>query len=472
VKEIPPARWPVVLVAALTTYSVSKVLLTGVRRFLRWQRERTVENAARRLALGLPAFKLARGRDLVDLLMVDPAVLEAVEEHEEPRAAMRRAERYALEIVPSFSPYLYFRVGLPLAGLVSRALYRLGSEGGQAVGGDATVVFVMNHRSNLDYVILAHLTRNRAALSFAAGEWARVWPVGWLVRAMGSFFVRRGSGDSLHRRVLERFVQMAVEGGLTQVIFPEGGLNRDGRPREPKVGLLDYMLRRFDPSSGRDLLFVPVAVNYDRVLEDRALLAALEPGASGPNDRLIPSQAASFVSRNLRFALGGGRDRRPYAVVNFGAPVSARRYTSSRSLDFRALDDETRAGQVELLAQELMRTVRELVPVLPVPAIAHVLVGYSGEALTGSEIKARARALTSSLQARGARVHLPGGERDIEAGLDLLAARRLVVKEDDLYRISPREIKLLRYYAASISHLIEAGRDTGAFSREGSVESD
>ncbi len=278
--------------------------------------------------------------------MADPAVLEAVEEHsrehEEPRAAMRRAERYALEIMPSFSPYLYFRVGLPLAGLVSGALYRLGSEGGQAVEGDATVVFVMNHRSNLDYVILPHLNRNRAASSFAAGEWARVWPVGWFVGAMGSFFVRRGSGDPLHRRVLERFVQMVVEGGLTQVIFPEGGLSRDGSPREPKVGLLDYMLRRFDPSAGRDLLFVPVAVNYDRVLEDRALLAALEPGVSESDDRLISSQTASFVSRNLRLALSGCRDRRPYAVVDFGAPVSARRYASSRGLDFRALDDEAR----------------------------------------------------------------------------------------------------------------------------------
>ena len=466
-KGSPRSKWPVVLIAALATYPVSEVLLTNVQRFLRRQREGMVENAARRLALGLPAFKLARGRDLVDLLMVDPAVLEAVEEHEEPRVAMRRAERYAREIVPSFSPYLYFRVGLPLAGLVSRALYRLGSEGEQVVNGGATVVFVMNHRSNLDYVILAHLTRNQAALSFAAGEWARVWPVGQFVGAMGSFFVRRGSEDPLHRRVLERFVQMAVEGGLTQVIFPEGGLSQDGRQRNPKAGLLDYMLRRFDPSSGRDLLFVPVAVNYDRVLEDRALLAGLRPGASGSNDRLIPSQAARLVSRNLRLALGGGRDRRPYAVVNFGDPISARRYASSRGLDFRALDDEARAVQVKLLAKELMRAVGELVPVLPVPVVAHTLVNSSGAELTGSEIKARARALTSNLQAR---VHLPGGERDIDNGLDLLAARRLVVKEDDLYRISSREIELLRYYAASISHLVDVGRDAGVTPDGGSAE--
>ena len=471
-RKIPPVGWPIVLVAALVTPNALKALLFGIRRSLR---QRAIEDAERRLTFRLPDFKLARSRDVVDRLMADPAVLEAVEiharEHGEPRAeVMRRAERYAREVVPSFSPYLYFRVGLPLAGLLSRTLYRLGSEG-ERVEGDATVVFVMNHRSNLDYVILANLMRDQAALSFAAGEWARAWPIGGFVSAMGSFFVRRGSGEPLHRRVLERFVRMAVEGGLTQVIFPEGGLSRDGRPREPKVGLLDYMLRGFDPSSDRDVLFVPVAVNYDRVLEDRTLLASLKPGARGPNDRLILSQAACFVYHNLRLAMSGAWDRRPYAVVNFGVPVSARRYAFTRSLDFRAMGEEARAGEVEMLAQELMRTAGELVPVLPIPAIAHVLVSSLEEALTGSEIRARVHALTASLESRGVLVLLPGGEREVEAGLDLLVARRMVLKEDDLYRISPREAGLLRYYAASISHLIEYDWDEGATSHGGSMKS-
>lgn len=470
-RKIPSVDWPIVPAAALLAPCALQVFF-GVRRSLR---RRATKDVERRIALKLPEFKLTRSRHLVDLLMADPAVLEAVEkhsrEHGEARTGACGAERYALEIVPSFSPYLYFRIGLPLAGLVSRALYRLGSEGRQTVDGDATVVFVMNHRSNLDYVVLAYLMRDQAALSFAAGEWARAWPAGWFVRAMGSFLVRRGSGDPLHRRVLERFVQMAMEGGLTQVVFPEGGLSRDGRPREPKVGLLDYMLRSFDPSSGRDIFFVPVAVNYDRILEDRALLASQKPGAQGPNDRLIPSQAANFIYHNLRLALGGAWDRRPYAVVNFGAPVSARRYALSRGLDFRAIGEEARAGEVELLAQKLMRAVGVLVPVLPVPLIAHILVSASEETLTSSEIKARVRDLTSSLESRGVRVLLPGGERDVEDGLDLLAARRLITEYEDLYRISPWEIGLLRYYAASISHLIETGPDATPVSHGGSVES-
>ena len=42
---------------------------------------------------------------------------------------------------------------------------------------DATVIFVMNHRSNMDYVLVTHLASRAGALSYAVGEWARVWPL-------------------------------------------------------------------------------------------------------------------------------------------------------------------------------------------------------------------------------------------------------------------------------------------------------
>src|SRR6185295_1261620 len=75
---------------------------------------------------------------------------------------------------------------------------------------------------------------------------------------------------------LQRYVQMATEGGVPQAVYPEGGLSVDGRLRAPKLGLLDYMLKTFDPAGERDLVFVPVGINYDRVLEDRTLLLKLD----------------------------------------------------------------------------------------------------------------------------------------------------------------------------------------------------
>src|SRR3989304_3564116 len=74
------------------------------------------------------------------------------------------------------------------------------SEGLAAIDPDATVVFVMNHRSNMDYVLAGYLAADQAALSYAVGEWARIWPLSALIRAMGAYFVRRNSKDEIYRR--------------------------------------------------------------------------------------------------------------------------------------------------------------------------------------------------------------------------------------------------------------------------------
>ena len=86
------------------------------------------------------------------------------------------------------------------------------------------------------------------------GEWARLWGLQQLIRAMGAYFVRRNSKDELYRRVLERYIAMATEAGVTQAVYPEGGLTRDGRLREPRFGVLDYMLRGFHTHGERDLV--------------------------------------------------------------------------------------------------------------------------------------------------------------------------------------------------------------------------
>ncbi len=95
-----------------------------------------------------------------------------------------------------------------------------------------------------------------------------------LIRLWGAYFIRRRSRGALYRKVLSRYVQMATNGGDTQAFYPEGGLSLTGRLQPPKVGLLSYLVDGFDPDGARDIVFVPVAINYDRVLEDRVLIAA------------------------------------------------------------------------------------------------------------------------------------------------------------------------------------------------------
>src|SRR5262245_32657316 len=275
--------WALVVLALLAAWAiVSRLLLPSVRWFFGRRLNRLTEQLNRTLDLKIPPIAMTRRQVLIDRLVYDPKVLNEVmrvaEAERIPReVALKRVDHYAREIVPAFNAYAYFRIGSTIAKGVLNMLYRvrIGHADDAVLKGlnpDASVVFVMNHRSNVDYILVAHLARKRVALSYAVGEWAKVWPIQQLVRSLGAYFVRRGSGNELYRRVLERYVQIAAEGGAVQAIFPEGGLSRDGLLRQPKIGLIDYLLRAFDARVGRDIIFVPVAINYDRVLEDRTLL--------------------------------------------------------------------------------------------------------------------------------------------------------------------------------------------------------
>ena len=103
-----------------------------------------------------------------------------------------------------------------------------------------------------------------------------------------------------------------------------------------------------------------------------------------------------------------------------------------------------------------MRSIGGLVPVVPVPVVARVLLEPPGEALSRGEVRTRARALVSELERRGAWVSFDE-EAAIEAALRMLVLRRMAVREGDLYRAAPGGVKLLRFYAASISHFLTEG---------------
>ncbi len=432
--------------ATLVALMAAGRLTPAVRWYFRQRAERVVREVRRR-GIKLPAFKLTRRRTLIHRLTHDPELIGAAEVYARESgismaSAMARVERYTREIVPSFNAFLYFRVGIPLAAWICRSLYevRVVSKRGLAAldeSKDASVVFVMNHRSNIDYVLLAHLTADRTALSYAAGEWAGVWPLGRLVGGMGAFFVRRGSGDDLYRRVLERFVQMAVEGGLTQVFFLEGGLSRDGRPREPKLGLLDYMLRRFDPDVS-DILFVPVGVNYDWVIEDHSLLQPGGPEAGILGHGGLIASAALSVVRNLLLARLGGGFRLGEVAVDVGAPISACKYAASRGVAFRELEREDRIEEVKFLAELLMHSINESAPQTAVPLVARALLEAPQRVVPEDGLISRARSIAAGEESL-----------DYEAALRTLLLRRLVLVERGWYRPAPGSGKILAYYANS-----------------------
>ena len=460
--------WAAVVILALASWAaLDRLLIPSVRWIFRRRVNRVLDELNTRLRIRIPPFKLTKRQVLIDRLLYDAAVQEALEafarEHEMPReAAMDRVRRYAREIVPAFNAYLYFRLAYRVGRAVARSLYRVrlgyfDEASLSKIPENATVVFWINHRSNMDYVLVGYLVAERTALSYAVGEWARIWPLQTLIRSMGAYFVRRRSNDPLYRRVLERYVAMATAGGVTQAIFPEGGLSRDGDLREPKLGLLDYMLKNFDPAGERDIVFIPVGINYDRTFEDRSQLRLASDPERMPAAGEVIRKSAGFIVRNLRLMLTNRWHRFGYACVNFGSPVSVREYLGTRGVDLRKLPREHRFAQVGAFAREMMRRLGGVIPAVPVALVATVFLRDPSRAVSELELKGEVFELSRRLEAAGAHVYVPRGDQDyaITVGLRMLTLRRLVTAREGVFRVVDAEVPLLRYYANSIRHLIQ-----------------
>ncbi|PKO67312.1 MAG: glycerol-3-phosphate acyltransferase, partial [Betaproteobacteria bacterium HGW-Betaproteobacteria-14] len=318
----------------------------------------------------------------------------------------------------------------------------------------STVVFVMNHRSNMDYVLVAFLAAEQTALSYAVGEWARVWPLQALIRSMGAFFVRRNSGDPLYRTVLSRYVAMATEAGVPQALFPEGGLTVDGALRQPRFGLLDYMVKSFRADAERDLVFIPVGLNYDRVLEDRSQLLKLEADRRRRGKLSAVSVTLTFGARNLWQMVTGSWYRFGYACVNFGSPVSMRQYVAQRGVNFTALDEDSRHREVEELGRHLMQAIGSVIPVVPVALVAQVFRADPVKPRTELEIKSAALVLLREWEAHGAHIYIPRQDQDyaIGVGLRMLTLRHVVEERDGLFHAVPENLPVLAYYANSVAH--------------------
>jgi len=276
------------------------------------------------------------------------------------------------------------------------------------------------------------------------GEWARVWPLSGLIRATGAYFIRRNSQSVLYRRVLARYVQIATGDGTTQAVFPEGGLSLDGRVGKARLGLLGYIVSGHEADPGRDVVFVPVGLAYDRVIEDRLLVEAGQTGVR--RFRARPLSILGFIFRTAWRKLRGRFPGFGSAAVAFGPPLSLQALRS----ELPGLPPE---ALTEVLGERLMARVTHSVPVLPVPLVAAALVdGPVPRAVLADRIAQ----MTAALAELGASLNLPddGAAATLSEGLRVLVARGIVEDSGGVLRPVPEKAALLQFYAGSILQVL------------------
>jgi glycerol-3-phosphate O-acyltransferase len=445
-----------------TTRTASAAFRTRMRAWAR----RTVRDFQSRIN----RYKLVSRRAVRDELILDPVVVAAMREHMRAHALTEvevrgRVERYIDEILPFFNVLSYYKLGYNLARLVLRLLYKVSIEYQDWRALDRiprrdVVVYLMNHRSNVDYVVVSYVLARGVAVSYAVGEWARIWPLEAVLKSFGSYFIRRRFREPLYHTVLERYVQLITRHGVVQGIFPEGGLSRDGRFRPAKVGLLDYIAGTLrEPGVDRDVWFVPVAISYDRVLEDRTLIReCLDPELRQGRTRQLWTVAHYLGFNTARFLAGRIR-RYGRAAVNFGTPVSLRDWLARQDADVLRLPKEERLPHIQRLADEMLGHIAAVIPVTPVPLAAAALLSFDRDTIPLAQLLQRMTDYRDHLLETNAK--LVRGDRAIEEtwarALLMFRMRRTVVVHGDTVVVMARQRPLLEYYANGIRHLLPAG---------------
>jgi glycerol-3-phosphate O-acyltransferase len=294
------------------------------------------------------------------------------------------------------------------------------------------------------------------SISYAVGEWARVWPLEYVFKSFGAYFVRRGFRDPLYHTVLRRYVQLITRNGVTQGIFLEGGLSRDGRLRPAKIGLLDSIagtLAEFPPT--RDIKLVPVALNYDRVLEDRTLTMELLDATRRPGRLTQLFGVLQYVTWNVIRLVTGNLKRYGRVHVHFGTPVSLRHWVEATPGVLERSREE-RLPDVQQFADGVLARLAAIIPVTPVPLVAASILSFRSSVVRADALLERIDEYRDELLHRGATLVHP--ERQAHVILDrawrTLRMRRLVEHQGDTYIIFPRQRPLLEYYANSIRHLL------------------
>jgi glycerol-3-phosphate O-acyltransferase len=203
------------------------------------------------------------------------------------------------------------------------------------------LVFIPSHKSHFDYLLISYVLYHNdlPCPLVAAGKNLSFWPMGPLFRRGGAFFIRRTfRGAVLYSRTFAEYIHKILEEGYNVEQFIEGGRSRTGKLLLPKLGLLSILLNAYKNGACPDMVFVPVSIGYDRVLEEKSYLQEIEGGTK---------QAENFwqVVRARKFL----RKRYGKVYLQFGEPISLQ-------------DQAARDGQAcaEMTPKELSRFCRNL----------------------------------------------------------------------------------------------------------------
>jgi glycerol-3-phosphate O-acyltransferase len=374
----------------------------------------------------------------------------------------RKADGGLNEIAADYSPR-FIQVVCMIFGWIWKTMFdgiALDMEGLGRVKRAATkapVVFVPCHRSHFDYLIIPYLLikNNMPCPHVAAGRNLAFWPMGTFFRKTGAFFIRRSfHGARLYAKVFSEYVRALIEQGFNIEFFIEGGRSRTGKMVLPKTGLLTILMDAYKTGACQDLIFAPVFVGYDSLLEESALLSEVEGSQKQQESFGQLIRARKFLNKKH------GR-----VYVQFDEPISLSALVSQAGCSLQEIKQAEYQALGRNLAHRIINAINRISVVTPQALVASAILNYPKRSFTQSDLMAYVESYLSYLVFHNRRLseNLDDPPRAVQNVLDIYTNRRFIEKqksstqamtppEDQRFVVSESKRLNLEYYKNNCIH--------------------
>lgn len=437
--------------------------------------ERTVRKLSRvlrthfnRIREAMIGPDLSTRRLLIDKVLASESVKDAIADQARrdkstPAEAWKKAHAFAYEIAADYSHPVVRSASFLLTTVWNR-IYRgvlvHHLDRFKAVAPGHEIVYVPSHRSHMDYLLLSYLLYDRGIVPphIVAGVNLNLPVIGTILRKGGAFYIRRSiRGSMLYSAVLSEYVAQLVAGGYSIEYFIEGGRSRTGRLLQPKGGMISMTVRAFLRQPSRPVLFQPVYIGYEKLMEGNSYLDEL---TGKPKEKESIWALLWGIPKVLRQNYG-------QVVVNYGEPIALGDVLAEQAPDWDGQpvpDDEKPAwlsSTVDNLAQRIQVNINRAADVNPINLLALALLSTPKHAMGEGDLRAQIllskRMLEEVPYSELVTVTPHSPEEIIAHGEEIGVLRRTAHPLGDVLSVSSAETAvLLSYFRNNVLHLFTA----------------
>ena len=295
----------------------------------------------------------------------------------------RKARKYISEIAAKYDVNMLRFVDICVA-LIFNRIYDgiIVDQRGLARVAEASrkgpVVFVPCHRSHVDYLALSHTLWRYSLVPphIAAGINLSFFPMGYIFRRSGAFFMRRTfRGNPLYAAVFKHYIFELLKMGVNTEFFIEGTRTRTGKLLMPKYGMVKMIVEAWQSGACEDVQFVPVSIDYERIIE-----------ASSYQRELAGAEKKKEDLGALLKTTGVLRSKFGRLHIQFGQVLSLKHYAERQQLPQDTSAPNQWNQKIPRLGFEILRRIADVCTVTPTAVISSVLLSHHGRGIGLSKL--------------------------------------------------------------------------------------